>query len=290
MSIIAVSGGKGGTGKSVVAINLALLLAKRRELVLADLDAEAPNDHILLGVELKEKEPVNIMLPFIDYSRCIKCGVCAQVCDTGAIILSPQKLPFLIPRLCSGCKSCLLACPAKAITEGKRTIGHVYETPVNLDGAKFTLVTAMLREGEEHVPPVVLAAKKRALSIRGDIHLVDTSAGSSNTVSSAIYGSKLILAVTEPTPLGLHDLQMILDIADEFGVEAWVIMNKAGIGPEHRHEEEMRKRRSRIVAKIPYSKELVDSYVRGEPIVISKPDSEISKTFAKLSERVEEAV
>ena len=290
MKIVAVSGGKGGTGKSVVAVNLAIPLSKDRRLVLADLDAEAPNDHILLGVNLRNENPVNIMLPFIEYSKCIKCGVCAKVCDTGAILLSPEKLPFLIPRLCSGCKSCYLACPAKAILEGKRTIGYIYETPVNIDGVRFTLVTAMLREGEEHVPPVVLAAKKHALKIPGDLYLIDTSAGSSNTVSSALYGSKLMLAVTEPTPLGLHDLEMILDVAEEFGVETWVVMNKAGIGPEHRHEEVVRRRGSKIVARIPYSRELIESYVHGSPIVLSNPESDVSKIFLNLSKLVEEAI
>jgi len=290
LKIVAVSGGKGGTGKSVVAVNLAIPLSKDRRLVLADLDAEAPNDHILLGVNLRNENPVNIMLPFIEYSKCIKCGVCAKVCDTGAILLSPEKLPFLIPRLCSGCKSCYLACPAKAILEGKRTIGYIYETPVNIDGVRFTLVTAMLREGEEHVPPAVLAAKKHALKIPGDLYLIDTSAGSSNTVSSALYGSKLMLAVTEPTPLGLHDLEMILDVAEEFGVETWVVMNKAGIGPEHRHEEVVRRRGSKIVARIPYSRELIESYVHGSPIVLSNPESDVSKIFLNLSKLVEEAI
>ena len=290
MKVVAVSGGKGGTGKSVVAVNLAIPLSKDRRLVLADLDAEAPNDHILLGVNLRNENPVNIMLPFIEYSKCIKCGVCAKVCDTGAILLSPEKLPFLIPRLCSGCKSCYLACPAKAILEGKRTIGYIYETPVNIDGVRFTLVTAMLREGEEHVPPAVLAAKKHALKIPGDLYLIDTSAGSSNTVSSALYGSKLMLAVTEPTPLGLHDLEMILDVAEEFGVETWVVMNKAGIGPEHRHEEVVRRRGSKIVARIPYSRELIESYVHGSPIVLSNPESDVSKIFLNLSKLVEEAI
>jgi len=290
LKVVAVSGGKGGTGKSVVAVNLAIPLSKDRRLVLADLDAEAPNDHILLGVNLRNENPVNIMLPFIEYSKCIKCGVCAKVCDTGAILLSPEKLPFLIPRLCSGCKSCYLACPAKAILEGKRTIGYIYETPVNIDGVRFTLVTAMLREGEEHVPPAVLAAKKHALKIPGDLYLIDTSAGSSNTVSSALYGSKLMLAVTEPTPLGLHDLEMILDVAEEFGVETWVVMNKAGIGPEHRHEEVVRRRGSKIVARIPYSRELIESYVHGSPIVLSNPESDVSKIFLNLSKLVEEAI
>jgi len=287
--VIAISGGKGGTGKSVVAVNVSAVLARERKLVLADLDAEAPNDHILLGARLRNEKPVNVMLPFIDYSRCTRCGECAEVCGTGAILLSPDKTPFVIPRLCSGCRSCYFACPVRAIEEGWRTIGYTYETMVELDGAAFTLVTVMLREGEEHVPPAVLAGKRRALGIEADLHLIDTSAGSSNTVSTALYGSKLMVAVTEPTPLGLHDLEMILDVAEALGIESWVVMNKAGIGPEEKHMEVVKERGSRLVARIPYSNELIDSYVRGKPIVEYRPESEAARALIKLAELIGEA-
>ncbi len=229
--MLAVTGGKGGTGKSTVAVNLAVELAKRGKLVLADLDVEDPNDHILLNVKLEREEPVNIMLPFVKYESCIKCGACAEVCDTGAMLLSPEKIPYVIPRLCSGCRACYFVCPTKAIVEGKRTIGYTYETPVSVGGVNFTLVTGMLREGEEHTPPAVLQAKRRALNVTADVYLIDTSAGTSNSVASSLDGSDLVLAVTEPTPLGLHDLTLILELAKDMGLEVWVIMNRSGLGP-----------------------------------------------------------
>ncbi len=166
---ISVTGGKGGTGKSTIAVNLATLIARERKLVLADLDVEAPNDHVLLNASLENEEPVEIMLPFIVYPKCTRCGVCAQVCDTGAIILTREKLPFVIPRLCSGCRACYYACPYDAIVEGKRIIGYTYKTQVKIDDTVFTLVTGVLREGEEHTPPVVLAARKRAMSLAEDL-------------------------------------------------------------------------------------------------------------------------
>ena len=284
--IVSVSGGKGGTGKSTVAANLAVLLSEHMDLVLADLDVEAPNDHILLGLELGGEEEVVIMLPEIEYGECIKCGVCGEVCDTGAILISPEKLPFVIPRLCSGCRSCYFACPTKAIKEGGRVIGYTYTARFENGSRGFGFVTGFLREGEEHTPPMVLATKRRAMGMKAELHLIDTSAGTSNNVSTAIEGSKLIIAVTEPTPLGLHDLKMILELSGEMGVETWIVMNKAGIGPEDGHHKLAREFGSRIVSRIPYSRAVFDSYVRGIPVVMSHPDSPASKELKRLAEEV----
>ncbi len=284
--MVSVSGGKGGTGKSTVAVNLAALLSRDLRLVLADLDVENPNDHILLGAELAGERPVNIMLPFVNYQKCIKCGACGRVCDTGAMLISPDGLPYVIPRLCSGCRSCYFACPVDAIVEGKRTIGYTYLSELELGESKITLVTGSLREGEEHTPPVVLAARRRALSVEADLHLVDTSAGTSNSVAAAVDGSRLLIAVTEPTPLGLHDLDLILEMAQTLGIEAWVVINRAGIGPEDDHVRLVRERGAEIVARIPYSRRVVESYIRGVPIVLHRPDSPEAEEFRRLAEMV----
>lgn len=289
--IVSVTGGKGGTGKSFVATNLAVLLAEQYSLVLADLDVEAPNDHILLKAELSEEEPVDIMFPFINYSKCIRCRACSNVCDTGAMLSSKEGLPYIIPRLCSGCKSCFFACPTGAIYTGRRIIGKTFKTDVKLGPSKFTLITGMLNEGEEHTPPVVLRAKRRALSLDADLYLVDTSAGTSNTVATAINESMLVIAVTEPTPLGLHDLDLILQVADSMEIrEKWIVINKSGIGPEERHWEVAKKHGAKIVARIPYSKEAIDSYVKGTPITVTNPRSEISSIFRQLAEMVQKVV
>ncbi|MFP3293549.1 MAG: P-loop NTPase [Nitrososphaeria archaeon] len=283
--MVAVTGGKGGTGKSTIAVNLAAALAEDEDLLLADLDVEGPSDHILLGTPLKDEEPINIMLPIVRYQACTRCGICAQVCDTGAIITSSDGLPVIIPRLCSGCRSCYLACPANAIEEGMRTIGYTYRTEVALDGdgRSLRLVTGMLREGEEHTPPAVIATRRRAFSERADIYLVDTAAGTSNTVATAMEGAKLAIVVTEPTPLGASDLEMMLEVADRMGVEPWIVINRHGIGSDDLIEEVARRRGSRIVSRIPYSREVVDSYVRGRPIVLARPDSEPSAALRELA-------
>ncbi len=287
---VGVTGGKGGTGKSTVATNLAVVIAEEREVVLGDLDVEDPVDHILLGVKLQGEKPVKIMLPVINYSKCTSCGVCVKICDTGALIASRDGKPFVLPRLCSGCRSCYFACPEKAISEGGRILGYTYLTQVSFRSDSFKLVTGVLREGEEHTSPVVLAARERAASVASDILLVDTAAGTGNSISIALEGAKLAIAVTEPTPLGIHDLESILELTSLMGLETWVVENRAGIGPDEKIYEVAAKYGARVKAKIPYSKELVNHYVKGIPIVLGAPSSRPSEVLMRLAREVSEVV
>ncbi len=290
---IAVTGGKGGTGKSFVATNLAVVLSRRLDerLVLADLDVEAPNDYILLGLEDPGKrEDIDIYFPKIDYSKCTNCGACAKVCDTGAIIMAPGRPPFVFPRLCSGCKACYYACPYDAISkDSKRVLGYIYETRVNRGGG-FTLVTGTIREGEEHTPPAIVAAKRYAEALEPDILLIDTGAGSGNGISAALQYSDLVISVTEPTPLGLHDLESILKVTSGMKYRTWVVINRAGIGSSKKHLELAEKYGVERVFEIPYSTRVVEAYARGEPIVEYLPEDPASKALYELAEAVISAI
>jgi MinD superfamily P-loop ATPase len=291
---VGITGGKGGTGKSMVAVNISALIARERNLVLADLDVEAPNDHILLGVKLENEEPIEIMLPFINYKKCTGCSVCAKICDTGGIIMTRERLPMVLPRLCSGCRACYFACPEKAIVEGKRIEGYIYRRDVRLKHSSFTLVTGMLREGEEHTPPVVLSAKRRAVELAEDMLTIDTSAGTGNHVSTALDGSKLALVITEPTPLGLHDLKLILEVLNELGIEAWIVVNRWGIGSSEKMLGNIGKiandYKAEMKAKIPYSRDIYEFYVKGTPIVEAAPHHDISKIFSFMAREILEVV
>ncbi|AMM53956.1 P-loop NTPase [Pyrococcus kukulkanii] len=281
---IAISGGKGGTGKSTVAINVAVELAKRFKLILADLDVEAPNDHLLLGVELQNEEEVNQFMPKFDYSKCIKCRKCAEVCEEHAIITLKDGTPFLMPTLCSGCRACEIVCPVPgAIQEGSRLIGHTYVTPTPYG---FTLVTGKLREGEERSMPLVVAAKKRLKNLDYELLIVDTAAGTGNTVSKAIEGSQLLIAVTEPTPLGIHDTELILQLGKLMGIETWVVINRADLGDVNEVYERAERYNAKVIAEIPYSENIVKTYVSGTPIVTTDyPEAEI---FRGIAERIYE--
>ena len=286
--IVSVSGGKGGTGKSTVAVNLAIELAREHTLRLGDLDIEAPNDHILLNIQLENEEPIKLMYPHIIYDKCIKCRACGNVCDTGAIILSKDGLPIFLPRLCSGCRACALVCPTDAILEGERIVGYTYETSFSNDGVSFTLVTGMIREGEEHTPPAVRKTKNRLFKRDSEIYLIDTSAGTGNHVSIAIDKSDLLIAVTEPTPLGLHDLTMILELANELNLESWIVINRSGIGSYEEHVRKAREYGVERIFKIPYSHTVFKSYIEGRPLTIYCRESPEAHIFIEMAKTIEE--
>lgn len=287
---IAVSGGKGGTGKSTVAVNLALALAEvtSGEVTLADLDVEAPNDHLLLNVELGEGRPVEQFLPRFNYNLCTRCRKCAEVCEEHAIITLRDGTPFLMPNLCSGCRACEIVCPVSgAIEEAFKVIGWIHEGETHY-GVK--LVTGRLKEGEERSMPLVVEAKRHALKVAKDILVVDTAAGTGNTVSTAIEGSDLLVAVTEPTPLGLHDTGLILKLGSLMGLRTWVVINRSDLGDVEAVERLASSYGAEIVARIPYSETILRSYVSGRPVVIYERDSEEARTFFDVAKRVLEVV
>jgi len=294
LKIISVTGGKGGTGKSFVATNLSYLLARENKVLLADLDVEAPNDHILLGVEkLESEEPIKIFFPVLDYSKCTLCGACAKVCDTGAIIMSKGKPPIVMPRLCSGCKACIYACIYDAIQTGQRVIGYTYLNNVNINNTRFKLLTGVLRYGEEHTAPAVRGAKQKSIELAGkdnSLLIVDTGAGTGNSISIGIQYSNLVIAVTEPTPLGRHDLEFILKITRGLGYRSWVVINRYGIGDDKPVLDVTREYGVDYVHKIPFHKDAVEAYTRGLPILVYKPESPVAKSIFELASIVENEI
>jgi len=289
--IVAVTGGKGGTGKSTIAVNLATTFALRGfKVVLADMDVEAPNDHILFGVQLENQENVYSMIPFFKLDKCIRCGVCSRVCSESAIIISKAGFPFIIPKLCSGCRACKYACPTKAIVEGSKLVGRTYMTNVNINNKNLILVTGELVENEERSFPVSLATRIRAERLQPDILIIDSPPGTSNIVAIALDRADLVIAVTEPTPLGAHDLNLILELVKEMKLKAWVVINKANIGDEGLVVNIVRNFNIPIVSKLPYSEYLIKSYVNGEPLVLTYPETTIATALTELSEQIVKGV
>ena len=267
MEKIAVSGGKGGVGKSTVVILFANQLIKEgKKVLLCDCDVECPNDYLLLGQKLKKSaEKVYAEFPKLNKKKCKKCGLCAKTCRSNAIFQTPGKYPIFIKDLCSACGACWLVCPQKAIEPQKEEIGQVF---VNRVKNNFWLVTGSAKAGLEETGPVVTQTKKFVLKlakkIKPDFLLFDTAPGTHCPVISAILDCDLVYCVTEPTPMGAYDLNLILDLCQKLKVPAKIILNQADLGDKRKILPALKKFKVKIEKEIPYSKRLVEAYSKGQ--------------------------
>jgi len=264
MAIIAITGGKGGTGKSMLACALAHELGKRNRVLLVDADADCPNDHLLLSIKREKDKEVRTFLPKFDLKKCIACGRCARACRANAIVHLPGKKPIFIKQQCIGCKACMIACPVGAIKETSQKIGTIYKGKKG----KLEFLGAELLPGFEESSPVVNDFKRTAMqnANRYDYIIIDTAAGTHCDVISALMGSDFAVAVTEPTPLGEHDLALILELLKILEVNAGVVINRQNIGEELSIERCAKKFAVPVIAKIPYSKEIEKDYAKGKPV------------------------
>jgi len=267
---IAVTGGKGGTGKSTVATALAMELSEKNKVLLIDADVDCPNDHLILNIKRKKVKDIYQPIPKFDFSKCKKCGRCAEVCREHAIIFIKDKYPILIPEQCIGCSACMIACPNKAISKDKKKIGTVYfgKYSKNQENKKINFFSAETEIGVEEESPVVNALKTHIKNKEKeyDFILIDTSPGTHCNVISALQGCELAFCVTEPTPLGAHDLKLSLELLKKLKIPARIILNRADIGDKNLIKKIAEKFKTEIIAEIPYSKKILESYSKGEPV------------------------
>lgn len=289
---IAVTGGKGGTGKTTVAVNLAVALSMNGfKVILVDADVDGPCCALLLGTKLGQGEEIRTFKPMIDATKCTGCGKCTDVCHEHALVGLHEQTPSFFEELCSGCKACQLVCEVEAIKDDWKVLGTVYIT--NANGIK--LVTGELKPTEARSPIVARATMQRAikeLKDEYDIMVVDTAPGVHNVVAQALWEADLALAVTEPTPLGAHDLGLIIDLTEEFGLPTEVVLNRADIpgGLKDKVVKISRDRGTKIAAEVPMDDELLRSYISGEPIVKKSPLSPAAAALLSLARHVLETL
>jgi len=290
--IVATTGGKGGTGKTVIAINLATQLANMgKKTLIIDCDVDSPNVAILLSAELKDKQTVKRFLPEFILENCTYCGKCAECCRAHAILQVNDKLPLLFPEICTGCEVCQLVCPSEAIRDQEKVVGYTYEGHNN--GVDIVSGELKLREPESAV--AVKAARERAFKIirengkEYDIVIIDTAPGAHCDVIRALLGADLVLAVTEPTPFGAHDLDLIIELTKNvMKLESKVVLNRSDIADSKIIDSTCERKAVELLARIPYDDELIKSYVKGIPIVNYNPESESGKVLIQLTEKIQE--
>jgi MinD superfamily P-loop ATPase len=258
--MVSVASGKGGTGKTTVATNLALYLAsdKSNQVRFLDCDVEEPNAHIFLKPRIEKKRPVSLLIPEIDRRKCTFCGECAKVCAYNAIVVLKKEV-LTFPELCHGCGGCSLLCPEHAISEKERSIGVLEEGRAG----SIEFIQGRLNIGEPMATPLIRAVKK-TINPQG-ITLVDVPPGTSCPVIESIRGSDFCLLVTEPTPFGMNDLKLAVELLKELKIKHGVLINRAGIGDDTTRDY-CRREGVPILAEIPFDREIAVLYSRGIPL------------------------
>jgi len=292
--IISVASGKGGTGKTTIAVNLALALAKDKgkNVKFLDCDVEEPNAHLFLKPVITNSESVEIPVPKIDDKKCNYCGKCAEVCVFNAIVVTKNKV-LVFPGLCHGCGACTLFCPEKAISEEGNEIGILEEGKAG----SINFTHGRLNIGEPMAPPIIKKIKKKSKEdysgnkdnniTNHHITLIDAPPGTSCPVIESIKGSDYTILVTEPTPFGLHDLILTVEVLKKLNIPHGVVLNKCDIG-DHKVEEYCKKNDIPLLLSIPLDREIAVAYSKGIPIVKINPSYE--QKFIQLFHKIAQTI
>jgi MinD superfamily P-loop ATPase len=274
---VTVASGKGGTGKTTVATNLAVTAAQDGwQVHLIDCDVEEPNCHLFVRPEFRRPETVTVPVPVIDEERCTACGECASICQFNALAcLSESVMTF--PELCHSCGGCWLICPEKAISQGAREIGVLEEGRAS----GFCFTHGRLRIGEAQVPPLIQRVKAEGNG--SPLTIVDAPPGTSCPAIAAIRGSDFVLLVTEPTPFGLHDLTLAVATVRRLGYPFGVVLNNEGIGDD-RVRRYCQDEAIPLLCSIPHDRRIAEAYAAGILAVAAVPD--IVTLFQKLYREV----
>jgi len=278
--IISVASGKGGTGKTLVATSLALSLSDNYKVQLLDCDVEEPNANILLHLAVNQSQPVYIPIPKVDETKCTYCGKCAEVCAYNAIAVLKEKV-LVFPELCHGCGACSYLCPESAITEEGREMGVVERG----NSGNLELIQGKLNVGEAMAPPVIREVKKYIDP--ANIVIIDVPPGTSCPVVEAVKGSDFCLLVTEPTPFGLNDLSLAVEVVRKLGIPCGVVINRVGVGGEE-VERYCHQQGIPILLRIPLDRNIAMLYSQGIPLIEGVPRwrEEFLRLFQAIKDRI----
>jgi MinD superfamily P-loop ATPase len=272
---IAIASGKGGTGKTTIAVSLAL--AARENVQYLDCDVEEPNGHLFLNPAMGEKRQVHLAVPRLIAERCTGCGQCGDLCRFNAIKVFGATV-MVFADLCHSCGGCFLVCPEKALAEEKRLVGVVEKGK----SGPIAFVHGRLRVGEAMAVPLIRAVKEE--SAAHGLIIMDAPPGTSCPLVATVTDADYILLVTEATPFGLHDLQLTVGVLRQLGRPFGVIINRSDLG-DSRTEKWCTTENIRVHMKIPFARRIAEGYAAGQPLVASCP--ELRDPFVKLLEELQ---
>ncbi|SLM29711.1 MinD2 [Desulfamplus magnetovallimortis] len=285
--IVTIASGKGGTGKTTVTVNLAAI-APVSDIQVFDCDVEEPNSHIYLKPENITTQEISTMIPVVDKELCNLCGECEKLCQFSAIALIAGKI-MTFPEMCHSCRGCAMVCPEGAINEGKRVLGSLLEGK-NQRGIE--LIWGELRVGEAMSPPLIKQVKQRINPEK--FSFVDAPPGTSCPAIETLRDSDFAILVSEPTPFGLNDLALTVEVLKKLNVPTGIVINRAdtseptssvqGSMPDTIIDEYAEKEGIEILQKFPFSREAARVSSKGLLLVDEMP--EMKKLFQELYDKI----
>ena len=274
---IAIASGKGGTGKTTIATNLAYSIGRMgKDVQYLDCEVEEPNGHIFLKPDIEKTQNATIGVPEVDTEKCNGCGKCGELCQYSAIICVKDKA-LVFEQLCHSCGGCMLVCPAGAIKEKPKQIGFVDIGSAN--GVKFG--QGRLKIGDIHTPALIKQVKGN--SVDKGVVIIDAPPGTSCPVIEAVKGADFVLLVTEPTPFGLNDLKLAVGMVRELKLPFAVVINQSDLGDDQ-VQQYCDGENIQIILEIRNDRRIAEAYSVGKMIVNVLP--EYKKDFSRLYESV----
>lgn len=276
--IISIASGKGGTGKTSVAVALAISLKEPVQFL--DCDVEAPNGHIFMKPRWENKETIYAQIPVVDETKCTFCRACSQLCRFKAILVLGEAI-LAFPEMCHACGGCFLVCRPKALNPGKKELGQIEE---GWSGA-IRFVHGRLRVGEPMSPPLIREVKKR--NKKDALAILDAPPGTSCPVFQTVKGSDYTILVTEPTPFGLYDLKLAVESLGNLRIPFGVILNRADSG-DQKVQAYLESQGIPLLMEIPFDRKIAEGYARGESLIQVRP--EMREKFRNLFQEIQRQI
>ena len=273
--IISIASGKGGTGKTTVATNLAMSFES--DVQLLDCDVEEPNSHLFIQPSIEGVRTITTPVPEVDKEKCTLCGKCADICQFKAIVVIADTV-LTFPEMCHSCGGCVEVCPEKAITETERELGVIESG--HRDALEF--VHGKLRIGEAMAPPLI--KKVREYTRENMLTIIDAPPGTSCPVIASMKNADFILLVTEPTPFGLNDLKLAVGAVRILGIPCGLVINRSDTGDDQVRQY-VEEEKLPVLMEIPFDRRIAEAYSRGEMIVEIYP--EWKERFREMYKRIE---